>query len=89
MIPKGGFRLHWDEPAHYYEDFTCLNDALNHAAVIYATDQGTLTRLENWLGEDACPPDQLIATAHLRTKETRMRHDHEAMESNAEWGSFA
>jgi hypothetical protein len=70
-IPEGGFRLHWDdcEGMHLYQDFPNLAEALKHAAILYTHNQDTtFTRLENWLGEDACPPDQLPLVAKTRAE---------------------
>jgi hypothetical protein len=71
-------RLHWDDPdgTHLYEDFPCVHDALERAASVYEDNEGTLTRLENWLGEDACPADQILPCAIMRSEiraETRER----------------
>jgi hypothetical protein len=99
-IPDGGFRLHWDasleevggDTVHVYEDFECLDDALERAAKVYGMSEGTLTRLENWFGEDACPADHLLPIAKLRSDAACDRHARQAelaaMESNPLYGTF-
>jgi hypothetical protein len=80
-IPEGGFRLHWEiegEEPNESADFLCLDDALTHAAILYARDDiEAFTRLENWLGEDACPADQLLPIAQMRTRAALQAHDRE------------
>ncbi|HIV77266.1 MAG TPA: hypothetical protein H9899_07060 [Candidatus Sphingomonas excrementigallinarum] len=92
-IPDGGFRLHWDardgeHVYHRYEDFECMHDALERAGRIYALNCGTLTRLENWFGEDACPADQLLPVAKIRAAGHDRDASHNAMESNPLYGTF-
>lgn len=99
-IPDGGFRLHWDEQvegvnspyaAHVYEDFPNFEAALAAAAIQYAKGNA-ITRLENWMGEDAAPLDQVIFVAEARTKRALERHDHmqdrAAMETSDLYGMF-
>lgn len=89
----GEFRLHWDDcDLHLYQDFPCLNDALNHAAKIYGMSRGKLTRLENWMGEDACLPDQILPIAKIRSDAAREGNERAeqttAMEATSTWGTF-
>lgn len=89
-IPDGGFRLHWDDAAglHLYEGFACMHDALERAGWVYANAEGTLTRLENWFGEDACPADQLLPVAQIRAAGHDRDASHDAMERNPIYGTF-
>lgn len=88
-MKTGEMRLHWDaDGMHLYQDFPCLNDALEYAGVIYADGIGTLTRLTNWLGDDACPPNQLQPIAEMRAESRRRNSEYAAMEASPVWGMF-
>ena len=71
-IPTGGFRLHWDQPGedhgtlHLFQNVPNLDEALELAGDLYQTGVTSFTRLQNWLGEDACPADQLLPIAKMR-----------------------
>ena len=100
-IPKGGFRLHWDEEHltpdrhthihHMFQDYANFADALDGAAIQYGMGH-TLTRLENWLGEDASPIDQVMHVASHRHRRSRIEFervkDRETMEASPLYGTF-
>lgn len=93
-IPDGHFRLHWDETCddhtlHSFQDCECFNDALELAADQYARGH-TLTRLINWMYENACPTDQLIEVAQMRHNNRQSTKDEDLahMESSEQWGMF-
>lgn len=92
-MPLGHMRLHWvtrqgNSQVSHTEDFPCLHDVLERAGRIYGTKEGNLTRLENWMGEDVTPRDQLVSVAELRAKAQAIDADQNAMETNPIYGSF-
>jgi hypothetical protein len=94
-MKSGEFRLRWDDKqrVHVYLDFPNLDAALTHAAVLYAKDEvSEFTALENWLGENACPPDQLLPIAQMRTRAALRMHDSEKAQETLEaipgYGAF-
>lgn len=99
-IPDGHLRLHWDEEAegihgpytlHTYQDCQNLHQALELAAIQYANGY-TITRLENWMGEDAAPLDQVIFAAKARCRRALELHDlkedRATMEASPIYGIF-
>jgi hypothetical protein len=87
--PDGGFRLHWYAGGvAVHEDFPCLDDALDKAGRLYIDGIRQFVALDNWLGENACPDDQLLPVAKIRAEGRLLRRDHDAMTSGPAWGAF-
>ena len=83
-------RLRWidHEGEHISETCQCLDDALNRAGQIYGENVGTIERLENWMGENVCPPEQLLPIAKMRHAQSEELAEHRAMEASPLWGSY-
>lgn len=105
-IPDGGFRLFYSYPDKHipnsHLDFSNLDEALNAAGRLYEYGY-TLHQLLNWMGDKACPDDQITEVAkirhwqqgehrlaeHRRQTEEKMRtRSQEELETNPLYGMF-
>jgi hypothetical protein len=71
-----------------HQDFPCLNDALNHATLIFIQERRIPIALDNWLGEQACPPNQLREVTRMRAEAALEQVEAEEMASTPGWGTF-